>query len=304
MTEATVNESKQLAKVERLTPAVFESKKISKLVKDVTREVLSLVPDASTEKGRKEVKSLAYKVSRTKTTLDNMGKEHVAEIKAKAKVIDECRKTWRDAMDELKETVLQPVTEYEEREEKRVGEITARIDRIRSLAQADDGEGHFYTSEELRSRRDELHAIDVDDSFAEFSEKAAAQWGYAAKTIETLIAGAEAQEAADAEEEKRRKKQEEEDRAAEQKAIAKKAAAEERAKIEREQQQKKEAQEREEKARKEEEEKRARNKQHRGKVNREALKALRSVTGLGEEEAKGVIEAIARGQIPNVSISY
>lgn len=311
MTEQTT-EAKNLAKVERLTPAVFESKKISKLVKDITREVLSLVPDASTEKGRKEVRSLAYKVSRTKTTLDTMGKDHVAEIKAKAKVIDDQRKVWRDSMDELRDTVLKPVIEYEQREENRVREIEDRINHIRSFAQADDGEGHFFTSTELRGRRDELHALDVDeDTFAEFTEKAQAQWGYAAKTMETLIAGAEAEEAKAAEEEKQREEQAKQAKAAEEKRIREEAAAQERARIMREQERKRIEEEnaarqkrQEEEAQKAAEEKRVRNKQHRGKVNREVVASLQQHVGMSEAMAKAVVTAIAKGQIQNATINY
>lgn len=311
MTEQTI-EAKNLQKVERLTPAVFEQKKIKKLVTDIRREVLSLVPDASTDKGRKEVRSLAYKVSRTKTTLDNMGKDHVAEIKAKAKATDECRKVWRDAMDELRDQVLQPVIEYEQREENRVREIEDRIAHIRSFAQADDGEGRFFTSAELLGRRDELHALDVDEgTFAEFTEKAQAQWGYAAKTIETLIAGAEAEEAKAAEEEAKRQKQAEEAKAAEEQRIRDEAAAQERARIEREQERKRVEEEnarmqeeREREAQRAAEEKRARNKQHRGKVNREVVASLQQHVGMSEAMAKAVVTAIAKGQIPNATINY
>ena len=311
MTEQAT-EVKNLQKVERLTPAVFEPKKIKKLVADIRREVLSLVPDASTEKGRKEVRSLAYKVSRTKTTLDNMGKDHVAEIKAKAKATDECRKTWRDAMDELRDQVLKPVIEYEQREENRVREIEDRIAHIRSFAQADDGEGRFFTSAELRDRRDQLHALDVDeDTFAEFTEKAHAQWGYVAKTIETLIAGAEAEEAKAAEEEALRQKQAEEAKAAEEKRIREEAAAQERARIEREQERKRieeenarMQEEREAEALRAAEQKRIQNKQHRGKVNREIVASLQEHAGITEATAKAVVTAVAKGQIPGMTINY
>ena len=205
-------------------------------------------------------------------------------------------------MVELRDQVLQPVIEYEEREENRVREIEDRIAHIRSFAQADDGEGHFFTSAELRGRRDDLHALEVDeDTFAEFTEKAQAQWGYAAKTIETLIAGAEAEEAKAAEEEALRQKQAEEAKAAEEKRIREEAAAQERARIEREQERKRIEEEnaarlkrQEEEAQKAAEEKRTRNKQHRAEVNREALKKIQELGGLTERQGKAVISAIAQ----------
>lgn len=322
MSEVATIEAKNLQKVEKLTPAIFEQKKITKLIKDVKREVLSLVPDATTDKGRKEVKSLAYKVARSKTTLDTMGKEHVATIKAEAKVVDDCRKLWRDAMDELKTEVLQPVTEYEEKEAARVEAIEQKIARIQDLSRADDGQGYFYTSSELQERKEQLMAIDVDESFQEYEEKAQAQWGYALKSLETLIAGAKAkeeQEAAEAKrmEEERRKAQEERDKRIREEA-AEKARQEERDRAEKERQrqeqevqrkkrleeQEKAAEERAERQKREDEERRARNTQHRGKVNKAAMQALMKETGIDEPTAKAAVTAIVKGNIPNVTITY
>jgi hypothetical protein len=343
MSDEQSTESKNLQKVERLTPAIFEQKKITKLITDVKREVLSLVPDASTEKGRKEVKSLAYKVARSKTTLDNMGKEHVASIKEQAKEVDTCRKQWRDAMDDLKSSVLAPVTEYEEREAARVEAIEQKLQKIKDLAHADDA-GYFYTAAQLEERKAILMAMEVDASFEEFEEKAHAQWGYALRTLDTLIAGARAKEAEEeaarkAEEERQRKAQEERDQRIREEA-AEQARREEREKAERERQQererieqaalrekqareqteakaaadeaKRQAQAEQEKAdaerkaqaEKDEEERRRRNTQHRGKVNKAAMEALMESAGLDEAAAKKAVTAIVKGQVPAVSITY
>jgi len=189
----TKEEIKSLQIVETLTPAVFEQKKIEKLASDIRKEVMSLVPDASSEKGRAEIKSLAYKVARSKTTLDNLGKSHVAEIKAKAKVTDDCRKYWRDAMDLLKTDVMEPVTQFEHGEQKRVEAILAKIEHFRTLAQPQDQSGHFYTAVELQERFDALYAMELGEEFEEFEEKAQVQWAYACKTLKTLLAGVQAQ---------------------------------------------------------------------------------------------------------------
>lgn len=49
---------------------------------------------------------------------------------------------------------------------------------------------------------------------------------------------------------------------------------------------------------------RERNIAHKRTINREAVAALMSITGMAGEDAVGVIAAIAKGQIPNVKISY
>lgn len=49
--------------------------------------------DVSTDKGRKEIASLAYKVARTKTAIDDAGKKLNEEARAKINAVDEDRRT-------------------------------------------------------------------------------------------------------------------------------------------------------------------------------------------------------------------
>lgn len=94
---------------------VFQSAdQIEEILQKVEREVMSFVPDITTAKGRKEIASLAYKVAQTKTYLDGLGKDLVAELKEIPKLIDANRKTVRDRLDELKARARQPLTDYEE----------------------------------------------------------------------------------------------------------------------------------------------------------------------------------------------
>jgi hypothetical protein len=95
---------------------IFDSS-LDPVLKQIEKEVLAFVPDVSTDKGRKEIKAIAYKVTRSKTAIDNAGKELNAEIKAKAKLIDSSRKSAREFLDELAKKVRLPLTEYEEAQE-------------------------------------------------------------------------------------------------------------------------------------------------------------------------------------------
>jgi len=47
----------------------------------IKEELDSFVPDVTTKKGRDAIASIAYKVAKGKTALDNIGKELVAELK-------------------------------------------------------------------------------------------------------------------------------------------------------------------------------------------------------------------------------
>lgn len=59
----------------------------------IRAEIDGFTPDISTRKGRDAIASIAYKVARSKTALDNVGKELVAELKDIPKKIDAERKS-------------------------------------------------------------------------------------------------------------------------------------------------------------------------------------------------------------------
>ena len=58
----------------------------------IREEIDGFTPDVTTRKGREVIASIAYKVARSKTALDNVGKELVAELKEVPKKIDAERK--------------------------------------------------------------------------------------------------------------------------------------------------------------------------------------------------------------------
>lgn len=70
-------------------------------------------PDVTTAKGRAEIKSLAHKVTRSKTYLDGIGKDMVADLKDLPRRIDANRKMLRDELDSLAEETRKPLTDYE-----------------------------------------------------------------------------------------------------------------------------------------------------------------------------------------------
>ena len=120
---------------------VFSDKGMAKLLDEIKTKVIAHVPNITTEQGRKDIISLAYKITRSKTLIDDLGKGVVADWKKKAKLIDEHRKTARDFLDDLKNTARQPLTDWEaeqavikEKEEAAEKErIQGRVDRLFSL---------------------------------------------------------------------------------------------------------------------------------------------------------------------------
>jgi colicin import membrane protein len=110
-----------LVTIDTLTPeVVFVPGGVEAIVSKLEADVRSIKTDMSTESGRKEIASLAYKVARSKTALDEMGKELVAGLKAQSGKIDAERKVIRDRLDALKDEVRKPLTDWENADKDRI----------------------------------------------------------------------------------------------------------------------------------------------------------------------------------------
>jgi len=94
---------------------VFTAEKgLDPYLQEVRDEIDSFIPDLTTDKGRKAIASMAAKVSKSKTALDSVGKNLVADLKTKPKLIDAERKRARDLMDAWRDEVRLPLTEWEQ----------------------------------------------------------------------------------------------------------------------------------------------------------------------------------------------
>lgn len=283
---------------------VFQSAdQIEEILQKVEREVMSFVPDITTAKGRKEIASLAYKVAQTKTYLDGLGKDLVAELKEIPKLIDANRKTVRDRLDELKAKARQPLTDYEEEqarikaeeEAKAAAEALAKqIESDHEIAILMDREfdrqreeARLKAEQEKREHEERLKREAEEKARAEAEAKAKAEIEAAARREAEAKAAAERaeREKQAAIEAERRKAQEEAER------IRREAEAKEQARIA------------EEKRIKDEEERRAKDKAHRKEVNNKILADLIKV-GASEDVAKNIIIAIVKGEVFSTKITY
>jgi colicin import membrane protein len=113
---------------------VFQSPDaVDKLIADIATLVNNFVPDLTTAKGRKEIASLAHKVVRTKTTLDNAGGELNAERRRLNDVVDEQRRDIRKRLDELRDKARKPLDDWEAAEEARQATIKTIMDGMAEL---------------------------------------------------------------------------------------------------------------------------------------------------------------------------
>lgn len=306
----------------------------------------SMVFDASTKQGRDGIASLAYRVARTKTFLDEkLGKPLVADWKERAAGVDRMRKLARDRLDALKEEVRAPLTAWEHAEADRQAAIQRRMDAMAAVppetASAAELRAAFgaleamaVSAEDFAERLAEakqakaatLYRLSVLVEAAERREReaaeaaAAAEWAraereaaIAAEAAARATAEAEARAAAEAQRQEQARAAAER-RAAEAEAAAARAAAEADA----------EAQRRADAAAAAERERieagqrklaeqaqadriasmrRAADRQHQAAINNEVLSGLCKL-GLSESQAKLVIFAVVRGQVPRMRIEY
>lgn len=200
----------------------------------IREEIDGFTPDVTTRKGREAIASIAYKVARSKTALDNVGKELVAELKEVPKKIDAERKRMRDLLDGWQEEVRRPLTEWEEAEEARKAKHQAGIDQIKLRLECRD-----LDSAELKSNIAWLESMAIGEDWEEFEAEAARAKDKALAALRDALVVREKYEAEQAELERlraeaaAREQKEREERIAREAAEAERLAAERRAQEER-----------------------------------------------------------------------
>lgn len=307
--------------------AVFtNNEQLDPIIEKIEKEARSLVPDVSTKKGRDAIASMAHKVARSKTYIDNAGKDLVAELKALPKQIDESRRIVRERLDALKDEVRRPLTEWEAEQERIKAEEAARVkaeedrkkfesDHEMALLRNDafDRELAEKKAEAERQRiahEEELKRQAAEQAKREAEEKAAVDLAAAKKREEDAIA-AKAQAELLAKQAKERAEQEAKDAAAKaeaekQTAIAaeQRKAQEEADRIKREAEQKEASRLAEEKRIADEKAKREADVKHRKAVGTDIVNALTANTSISRDQAIEVLKALMDGLVPRTQINY
>lgn len=312
--------------------ALFKSGGTKELVDEIQRITNDFKPDLSSQSKRAEVASIANKVARSKTFLDEIGKTLVSDIKAQSRAIDAERKYMRDRLDEIKKKVRDPLTRWEEQDEARKQKHRDAISNMRELTIFQYGD----TSKDVRAAIEKLKAIDIDDSWEEFQGEASEEKEECLKSLEEQLEKAINHEEQQAEiarlrkiEEEHRitqeKQREQEEKAAQEKrekdaADKARREAEEKARVDKENALK-QAEEEKEKAvkaerervehmRKQEElaaKKREENKRHKAKIHNEIKGAIQEIVNeglMGDDPIKDIVKAIAKGDVPHLTINY
>ncbi len=282
--------------------AVFTTKEqLDPIIEAIEKEARSLVPDVSTRKGRDAIASMAHKVARSKTYIDNAGKDLVAELKALPKQIDESRRIVRERLDALKDEVRRPLTEWEAEQERiRVEEawnamyeealvMNKMFDDQRAAQIEADHEMALLMNDKFDREREEQLRL-AEQAQRERDERLKQEAAEQARRDAEVKHKAELEAAA-------RREAEEKARAEREKAAAVEA---ERLKAK----QAEEARLAEEKRRADEQAKREADVKHRKTVGTNIVNALTTHTSITREQAIEVLTALKDNQIPCATIHY
>lgn len=291
--------------------AVFtEDGRIDAYLDEIRQHIASdpamLSPDITTSTGRKSIISLARKVASSKTYLDDVGKELTTRQKEIPKKIDVTCRHLREKLDELRDTVREPVTEWEAKEASRKKAHEDRIHKIEMQRNTVN-----CSASDIEILISYVDAVQIDDTCEEFIQE------YTRAKTDSLVAlrnafdervkqeDAEAelavlrQEKAERDEEDRkreqveRKKKEDEHR---QNAIAANALKETEKKLE--------ALQREKEQERVAAEAREADILHRKTVEQQSCDDLQSFGGLTTDQAADVVAAISDGKIRSISLAY
>ena len=241
--------------------------KLDAIIAKVSAHIALFKADVTTPEGRKDIKSMAYAVARSKTALDDVGEQLVKEMKKLPGQIDIGRKHARDTLDAIRDEVRKPLDDWEEAEDKRVKRHAADLDELKAIAAQPPGSAddirawivavEAYSDGPDREEFQDGFRLAKAAALTALREKLAARIKYDADQAELAQLRAE-REAREAEDRKRREAEEaaqrERDRqaaiakaaddareAAERKAIADREDAERRAQAEREAAERREA---------------------------------------------------------------
>jgi len=306
--------------------AVFTTKEqLDPIIEAIEKEARSLVPDVSTRKGRDAIASMAHKVARSKTYIDNAGKDLVAELKALPKQIDESRRIVRERLEALKDEVRRPLTEWEAEQERIKAEeamnalhaealvMNEEFDRQRAAQIEADHEMALLMNDKFDREREEQCRL-AEQAQRERDERLKQEAAEQARRDAEAKHKAEIEAAArrEAEEKARAELAERQRVEAEQRSAREKQEAEARAEREKEeavaaerrrQEEAEAARLAEEQRKAEEEARRAADKEHRRTVNRRVYADL-IANGIPEEFAQKAVLAIAGGKVQDAHIKY
>jgi hypothetical protein len=135
----------------------------------IKAEIAASEPDVSTDAGRKKIKSLAYRITRSKTAIDDAGKSRTEEWRKLTNQVNAQRKRVREELEDLAAEARQPVTEWERAEDERIEKVAKFFEVIALFRSLPHGAGSGMVQDHI----DTLSDMKVDkDVMRERSDEA------------------------------------------------------------------------------------------------------------------------------------
>lgn len=199
-----------ISAIQQIVPAEFfkaggSEDILTKLETEVRARAAKL--DISTDFGRKEIASLAYKVARSKTALDKSGKDLTEDIRKQKAAIDAERSKVTERLDALKDEVRKPLTDWEDADKARKAAHEEVLAWMTGFADEAERVPHAHSARMLRESIDLVEHRKRD--WEEFEVRAEGTRALAVKRLRVCLANAEQREAEALEAERQRKEAEE-----------------------------------------------------------------------------------------------
>ena len=146
--------------------------------------------EISTEASRQAIASLAYKIARSKTYIDDQGKSLTEDARKQINAVNGDRKVARERLDGLKDEIRKPLTEWENLDKDRQAAHEEALNEIESAGASSISRWQSFSAEAMRDRLKEIIADTRD--WEEFSQRAAGVKAVAKEQITQAIERREA----------------------------------------------------------------------------------------------------------------
>ena len=113
----------------------------------IEAEIKEHVPDVTTKAGRAKIASLAYKISRTKTGLDDTAAKLTEDQKQMINAVNVERREMRESLDKLRDQARAPLDQWEKDEEERIQTVIGIFESFTSLISDATGGSSDHISE-------------------------------------------------------------------------------------------------------------------------------------------------------------
>jgi len=170
--------------------AAYQANDLSPILTQIKDEVAKYTSDLTTAKGRQEVKSLAYKVVRSKTLLDAAGKDLTEEARKTVEAVNAQRRKVKEELDALAETVRQPLVEWQEAEDARKAKHEAGMKVFDLKATS-----HAMPAADIAAILAEVEAVKINAEWEEYEGPAAEAKEAAIAKIKSDLESAQVREA-------------------------------------------------------------------------------------------------------------